>query len=77
MKKTICSFLCILVILFSFPVSAYADDYGDYCSDSIIYPTANLPTFTDNSTLGRVLIYNSYDDTTRDSNYYFDHVAFV
>lgn len=63
MKKLICSFLVVLVLTFSFPFSAYATDYGDYCSDSLIYPTANLPTFSDSDARYIVLIYNSNDDT--------------
>ena len=63
MKKFICSILIVLVIVISFPVSAFSSDFGLFCSDDVVYSTDSIPSFQ-NLVSGykyRFLIYNSLD----------------
>ena len=64
MKKLICSILCLLVVLYSFPFSAFATDYGSYCSDEVVYPPSDVPDFSSyitNPSCINFLVYNSLD----------------
>ena len=59
MKKIISILLALLICLI--PFNAYATDFGDYCSDSVVYPTDDIPSFSSlisNSELPNALIYN-------------------
>lgn len=55
--KKLRSFILALILVLLIPVNVYATDYGSYCSNTIEYPTDDVPQFSSYVSLSRCLIW--------------------